>query len=376
MTARYPKRFEIYRLEPIGEPPYFDVDDARARYETGAGLSIVEDTDDPPGWYVEASPRAHRFTVTFYTPSKTPLRVVTWERDGEVLLCRQILDLYYPDGDPGRRVPYVELTTVTQQIFSDGVVDITLSSPSAPDRLREVTNAPLTLFRTAVPAFGEWTPLLLSPITDTNRRFGPDAVAVATSDLENLVPFGLPRTKREVLTTRSQGMSLLATLAEPAGRAARTWADIGSPVVDRGASAIFPLALAEVEAPGAMERLRAVRDRLQMDAIHYYGGDHFHAETDLRGEGGYARNIARSGIETIGPVYAWRVGGHAAILVHGRDRTGATETLALHVVPADWVWDRVGSADTKRGQSRRRRAAAERDAADAGWSWPLARQDE
>lgn len=123
-----------------------------------------------------------------------------------------------------------------------------------------------------------------------------------------------------------------------------------------------------------MERLHAVRDRLQMDAIHYYGGDHFHAETDLRGEDGYGRNIARPGIETVGPVYAWRVGGHAAVLVHGRDSAEGTETLALHVVPADWVWEPPGAGNTKRGQSRRRRAAAERNAADASWTWPERRE--
>lgn len=373
MTARYPNRFEMYRLEPIGEPPYLDLDDARERYESGAGLSVVEDAD-PSGWYLEVSPQRHRFTVTFYTSTKTPLRVVTWERNDDALLCRRILDLYYPDGDPGHRVPYVQLTTVTQQIFSDGVVDITLSSPSAPDQLREVTNAPLTPFRTEAPAFGEWQPLLLTAITDTHRRFGPDAVAVAASDWANLVPFGIPSTDREALLARSRGMSILTTLADrkhiPSGPATHTWADIGSPVVDRGASAIFPLASAPAEAPGAMERLHAVRDRLQMDAIHYYGGDHFHAETVIRVEDGYGRNIARSGIETIGNVYAWRVGGHAAVLVHGRDPVDGTETLALHVVPAGWVWERLGAAETTREQSRRRRAVEERDAADAGWTWP------
>lgn len=373
MTARYPKRFEMYRLEPIGEPPYLDLDDARERYERGAGLSVVEDTD-PPGWYLEVSSRQHRFTVTFYTSTKTPLRAVTWEWDGDVLLCRRILDLYYPDGDPGRRVPYVELTTVIQQIFSDGVVVVTLSSPSAPDQLREVTHASLTPFRTEVPAFGEWAPLLLSAITDTRGRFGPDAFATAASDLQNVVPFGLPSTDREALVAGSRGMSILTALAEATGGAARTWADIDSPVIDRGASAIFPLASAQTEARGAMERLRAVRDRLQMDAIHFYGGDHFHAETDLRREDGYGRNIARSGIETVGPVYAWRVGGHAAVLVHGRDSAEGTETLALHVLPADWVWEPPGAGNTNRGQSRRRRAARERDAADASWTWPELRE--
>ncbi|RUR01025.1 hypothetical protein [Labedella endophytica] len=378
MTVRYPRRFEYFRLEPLGDPPYLDPDAARERYETGAGLSVVEDTD-PPGWYLEVSAQRQRFTVTFYASSTTPLRTVTWEKNDDVLQCRRILDLYYPDGDPGRRVPYVEVTTVAQQIFSDGVVDVTLSSPTVPDQLREVTNAPMTLFRTDVPAFGEWTPLLLAAITDTRRRFGPDAVAAAASDMENLVPFGLPSTDRAALVARSRGMALLATLDEPqpipSSTATRPWVDIGSPMVDRGLSAIFPLASAGAEAPGARERLHAVRDRLQMDAIHFYGGDHFHAETVLRAEEGYGRNIARTGIETMGPVYAWRVGGHAAVLVHGRDRLDETETLALHVIPADWVWERLGAADTKRGQSRRRRSARERDVADASWTWPDSRED-
>jgi hypothetical protein len=378
MTARYPNRLELYRLEPLGDPPYLDPDDARERYDRGAGLSVLADAD-PPGWYLQVSSQRRRFTVTFYTETKTPLRAVTWERDDDVLLCRRILDLYHPDGDPGGRVPYVAVTTVAQEIFSDGVVSITLSSPTQPDRLREVTNAPMTLFRENVPVFGEWAPLLLATITDPRRRFGPDAVEAAASDLESLVPFGLPSTDREALITRSQGMTILTALADPRrtpSGPSPTWADIGSPVVDRGVHAIFPLASARVDAPGAKERLHAVRDRLQMDAIHYYGGDHFHAETDLRGEDGYGRNLARSGIDTIGPVYAWRVGDHAAILVHGRNRLDATETLALHVVPAEWVWERLGSGDTKRAQSHRRRALRERDAADARWSWPSPRADD
>ncbi len=371
MTARYPNRLELFRLEPLGDPPYLEVDDARERYEAGTGLSVVADTD-PPTWYLEVSPRGHRYTVTFFAPSRTPLRAVTWERDDDVLRCRRILDLYYPDGDPGGRVPYVTVTTVTQQIFSDGVVDITLSSPTKPDELREVTNAPMTLFRTTVPAFGDWEPLLLSAITDTRERFGPGAADAAASDLESLVPFGVPSTDREALIARSQGMSILTTLAERArsGPGTRTWADVGSPVIDRGEYAIFPLASARADAPGAQERLRTVRDRLQMDAIHYYGGDHFHAETVLTEEDdGYGRNLARSGIDTIGRVYAWRVGDHAAVLVHGRDPGDGTETLALHVLPAEWVWERPGAADTKRGQSHRRRAVRERDAADASWTW-------
>ena len=70
--ARYPERFEIHRLEALGENPYLTDDDARRRYDDGKGLSVVA-ASTPPTWFLDVSVRRHRFSVTFYAPTRTPI---------------------------------------------------------------------------------------------------------------------------------------------------------------------------------------------------------------------------------------------------------------------------------------------------------------
>jgi hypothetical protein len=138
----YPRRFEIFRLEPLGDEPYFETDEARQRYVDGRGLSIVSG-GTPPSWLMQVSAKRYRFSITFYSESKSPLRKVTWEQVGTELFCRKTIDMFYPDGDPGRGVPSIDLVTVTQQISTDGVLSVTLSSPIDEDDFREVTGVPL-----------------------------------------------------------------------------------------------------------------------------------------------------------------------------------------------------------------------------------------
>jgi len=53
------------------------------------------------------------------------------------------------------------------------------------------------------------------------------------------------------------------------------------------------------------------------------------------------------------------------------DRRRRMETLALYVLPKDWVWEPAVPPEIKRAVSHARRMAREWAAADATWSWPL-----
>ena len=175
-----------------------------------------------------------------------------------------------------------------------------------------------------------------------------------------------------------QGLSVLEGLKRDRSRPARDrvphWPELGLPVVDRGGHAIFPLAAAAMGAGDtrSVERLDAAWERMRLHCVHLYGGGGFHAETHLDLNEGYGRRLAVApggGEAVIGPVYAWRIEDFAAVLVRSLERPRSLQTLALHVVPARWIWPVGGFSPTKRDRSGDRRAAKERNAADASWSW-------
>ncbi len=150
------------------------------------------------------------------------------------------------------------------------------------------------------------------------------------------------------------------------------WEDVSPHVIDRGRLKIFPLA--RVMRGGSddaadEERFQGVSDRLERDGIHRFGGDWFHSETLLSDDEGYGERLARAGIIPDRRPYAWGVGDHAAVFV--RVTTEAERTLSLHVIPAEWVWERRGNSETKREQSRRRSAAKHLAAVDPRWEWPI-----
>lgn len=158
------------------------------------------------------------------------------------------------------------------------------------------------------------------------------------------------------------------------------WADLGFPVIDRGAYAIFPLAVARARedgGSGGSALLSGMRSRLERDFVHFYGGDFFHAEMDLDPEDGYGRKLVAAGAVVNGARWEclWSVQRFAAVLAHSVDRSRARETLALHIVPLDWVRYRPVNPGTKREASRHRRILRERDAADVVWAWPLSMPD-
>ncbi|CAM3526114.1 hypothetical protein [Stackebrandtia soli] len=183
----------------------------------------------------------------------------------------------------------------------------------------------------------------------------------------------------------SNGLSIMHALERVLGKRATDktpeWTDLGSPVIDRGKYAIFPLAVASARKggdSGGAERLPAISHGLRRRCVHLYGGDDFHSELKLDAADGYGRKLADAGAIGTEPPWQclWCIQRFAVVLVHSVDRPHALETLALHIVPIDWVWYRPRNAGTKREASRCRRIVKERNAADVVWSWPLSFPDE
>lgn len=176
-TPRYPRLFDVMSLKAVGSPAYLDAETARARYEAGNSIHVVPD-GTTPAWLLVVAPERFRFSVTSYSVTGTPLRDATWELDDGSLLCRRIIDLFYPQGDPCRRVPFVGVTSVTHDIDRDGVVRSTLSAPQEHGVAHEGAVDPHAV-RTQVPAFGDWDRVVGAAAPGTSARFGVDAIDAA-----------------------------------------------------------------------------------------------------------------------------------------------------------------------------------------------------
>jgi hypothetical protein len=175
----------------------------------------------------------------------------------------------------------------------------------------------------------------------------------------------------------TDGIALLDAIPRAGGRTIG-WGEFGAPVVDRGVHAIFPLAVARVQDvrdPAASTRLQERERALELACIHFYGGDGFHAEMHLDTDAGYGWRLIETAMLVRTPRYWWGIGQFAAVLVHSVEQRSAFETLALHIIPKEWVWYSPLNSGTKREASRQRRIAREQEtvagAADVVWSWPL-----
>ncbi|TXS35049.1 hypothetical protein [Streptomyces sp. OR43] len=180
--------------------------------------------------------------------------------------------------------------------------------------------------------------------------------------------------------TISDGLSIMHALERVLGHrnSDRTpqWAELGSPVIDRGRYAIFPLAVARVPEdcdPGGARGLSDMEHSLRRSCVHLFGGDDFHAELELDAEDGYGRKLVDAGAIGAEPPWwcVWCIQRFAVVLARSVDQQGIWESLALHIVPKDWVLYRPINAGTKREASRYRRILKEREAVDVVWSWPL-----
>jgi len=178
----------------------------------------------------------------------------------------------------------------------------------------------------------------------------------------------------------SDGLSIMHALERVLGRrmSEKTpqWTELGFPVIDRGRHAIFPLAVArmlEAGDSGRAEHLSDIKRGLRRSCVHFFGGDDVHAEMELDAEDGYGRKLVDAGAVDAGPHWRclWGIQRFAVVLAHTVDRRRASESLALHVIPMDWVRYRPLNAGTRREASRHRRIIRERNAADVLWSWPL-----
>ncbi|WP_406465988.1 hypothetical protein OHB07_35645 [Streptomyces sp. NBC_00111] len=186
-------------------------------------------------------------------------------------------------------------------------------------------------------------------------------------------------------TLISEGLAVMHALERVLGRrySEKTprWTDLGFPVIDRGSYAIFPLAVVRTPQDGdsgMTEALSDMRHGLRRSCVHFFGGDDFHAEMELDPEDGYGRKLVDAGALVTGPPWEclWCIQRFAVVLVHSVDQQRTLETLALHIVPMDWVRYQPLNSGTKREASRHRRVIREREDADVVWSWPLSVPDE
>lgn len=173
----------------------------------------------------------------------------------------------------------------------------------------------------------------------------------------------------------SEGIALLTAIEGLPPWQDPRWSDLGFPVIDRGRHAIFPLALAalaEREGSTTAGLLVETADHLRTYCVHFYGGDFFHSESMVDTDEGYGRRVIDAGpvLPDPGALTWWEIGRTAVLLVRSiaDDENGASETLALHALPKEWV-ARLPSSGTKREASRARRMAREQSEADASWSW-------
>ncbi|WP_243231920.1 hypothetical protein [Microbacterium sp. CIAB417] len=356
ISARYPARFEKFRLEALGDPAYLGVDEARTRYDEGRSLNVVPD-QDPPSWYLIVAPKRHRFTVTFYTPGRTPLRTAVWESEGDGLFCRRTVDLFYPDGDPGGTVPSSEVVTVTREISPDGVIEVTLSSPLGDDDVRRASDVPVERFRAGTPAFGEWDALVAAMEPSAEHRFGLDAIDESLALVEASVTrsasrgdfsrtggeWRVPVGARDIL----KGLDELLDGTSGADRI---------PVVDRGPLKILPLMLQDVSSGGDEQRRRmATLATSVADALEQREGRGIAADLEDWGPGSVASYAAAVKAAHAVEARWWEYGQtHAVVLVTSDDGTGS-RSLALQIVPVSWVSER--------------RAEGEHSGIDAHWSW-------
>ncbi|MFC4140440.1 MULTISPECIES: acetyltransferase [unclassified Microbacterium] len=145
------------------------------------------------------------------------------------------------------------------------------------------------------------------------------------------------------------------------------WTEWRLPVVDRGRHAIFPLVMAGVRDHDERGEGAALAEALEKLRMHwgYLHGGHDYRLGHLDDHEGYGRRLAEAGATGRNPFW-WDVGDHAVVFVHAAD--DGIETLALHVVPLEWV-RRHPSETPKRENSRARRALRQSEQAAVRWTW-------
>ncbi|MFT4215261.1 MAG: hypothetical protein QM622_10865 [Microbacterium sp.] len=349
----YPRRLEYYRLEPLGaDHPFYTPEEARQRYSEGRLIKFIPN-EHPPAWSFSAtSSRWDAFdgdnydvSGTFYTPQKTPLREVEWETVGGVLVCRRVVDVFYPEGDPQWRVPFMSVVTVEQEFGTDGVALITVSSPLEEDAVWEVSGVPAPTV--PVPQFGDWGPLVAASAPPAVERFGWDAITAAKEFADSRVAWGEPVGEaagwRVAAGARDVVAAIQAVLREGHPRP-------GIPVLERGDVCLLPLA-AQSDAAGSARDPGEERRRFDRigsdvsDACEQGNGRTSVFDLERRGSdrvASYAAALRRAGATR---VLWWAfepvdVSARGVTLVWCGDESAGDLTLAVQVVPVSWVSER------------------------------------
>lgn len=353
---RYPKKFEIYRLEALGDDPYYGLDEARERFADGRLLTVLPGGDATP-WSMSVAANTfpfagtHRFSLTWYTPRRTPLRQVTWETLGDALVCRDSIDVFYPDGDPGGRVPFAHVITVEQTFAVDGVRQVTLSSPLGDETTVEIVDAEDAALRVPVPGFGDWAAVVAASVPTDEERFGIDTLDTSRAFLDRCIAQGRPADPgvawRVPFDDRGTFEAATAILD---GRAPGQ----GVVVLDRGPVRIIPLAAqggdgaAQGRDPGEdRRRIARFAGRIRGAFEHHHGAQ-IPVDLTLRGDdalAGYATSLRSAGAAS---AVWWGIGSAGVVLVTTGDAHTGDLALAVHVVPLSWVSDRRAHTDGER----------------------------
>ena len=341
--VRYPRRFEIFRLEALGDAPFFTDEDAREQYEQGRRLAVT-DAGSPPTWYLDILPGQQRFTVTFYSSYKTPIREVVWEATAGRLLRRRALDLFYPEGDPKRRVPYSQLLTVDQHGYADGVARIERSSPIDEDVFAEITVSEQE--RIDVPEFGAWSALIAASAPSDVSRFDLDAIEAAEEYVRAAIAAGEPLAVPGRWSLSASASTVLGTVTaltafEPTPSLV--------PVIERDAAKILPVfvqgASPRQSGLDAREEQRRVDD-LASDlagAFEFAAGRPIAFPLDQRGDGPVAEYAASLRDANARTAQWWTLNETGVVVVRSGDEDAGDLALAVHLVPARWVSGRSGT---------------------------------
>lgn len=347
MNVRYPRHFEIYRLQATGEQPYLDEDEAHITYLDGAALSVIPAEDSAagkPAWYLQTSAGGTRFALTFYSGLGTPLREAKWEKVDDELVLRTTKDLFYPDGDPGRRVPYADIVSVTRELSTDGVASVELKAPGKKSSAGRRSIAPGGI-RVPVPEFGDWEGVVASSSAPQLERFGSGAVAAARTFADTEVTAVV--SEAAVAGADPGGWTPPLTGSQLADELETVLAG-GQPgvlMLERGAARIIPIAL---QAPSTTtvdpsEEIRRMQTRAREVELALEPDNGLGILLD---EGRAWTKAIDTYLTCLGEAGAdqakfWTLGRErAAVLVWSGDKDTGTRALALHVVPAHWVSDR------------------------------------
>jgi hypothetical protein len=339
------------------EKDWIGAEEARQYYRAQPGLTVASGAlgaDGTPPWQVRISPGGW-FRVLFSGEAGTPLREVSWEPRGDLLLLRETKDLFYPDGDPGRRVPYEQVASVTREYFTDGRVRVVLKAPDLdlPRTLRDIDVEALLQPR---PAFGQWAQLVEASSPPSMERYGADAsdaaLALALEDLGGEDVTGAPG----LVSLDARGGWVMEATERQIYEIAVAVAD-GAPVpyaatvLRRGPAAIIPLGFqgrpAKGHDPAEDERslgslddhLRGLLAHRTQDPVQFlasrrewYDSEATAVHYDL---------LKAAGVTSAWYSYLPPTERHAVMRVWAGDLARGTRTLALHVVPAHWCSDRL-----------------------------------